>query len=89
MSYRSSANIARLVLYLLIVVLGLAFVFPFFWMIISSVKMNKDVLAIPVRFFPVEWNWKSYVNVFTAFPDFNFPRFIFGTWIFGNGNSVP
>ena len=79
MSYRSSANIARVVLYLLIVVLGLAFVFPFFWMIISSVKMNKDVLAIPVRFFPVEWNWKSYVNVFTAFPDFNFPRFIFNS----------
>jgi multiple sugar transport system permease protein len=76
MSYRSSTNVARVVLYLLIAVLGLAFVFPFFWMIISSVKMNKDVLAIPVRFFPVEWNWKSYVNVFTAFPDFDFPRFI-------------
>jgi len=37
------------------------------------------VLAIPIRFFPTQWNWKSYVNVFTAFPDFDFPRFILNT----------
>jgi multiple sugar transport system permease protein len=50
-------------------------------MAISSVKLNRDVLAVPMRFFPPEWNWKSYVNVFTAFPDFNFPRFILNSVI--------
>jgi multiple sugar transport system permease protein len=69
------------VLYLVIVAIGLAFVFPFFWMVISSVKLNKDVLAYPVRFFPPTWNFKSYVNVFTAFPDFHFLRFILNSII--------
>jgi multiple sugar transport system permease protein len=69
------------VLYLVIVVVGVAFVFPFFWMLVSSVKLNKDVLAFPIRFFPPVWNWKSYVNVFTAFPDFHFLRFILNSVI--------
>jgi ABC-type glycerol-3-phosphate transport system permease component len=80
-SYRSVERLQRAMLYLLASVLGFVFLFPFFWMLVSSVKLNKDVLAIPVRFFPTEWNWKSYVNVFTAFPDFDFPRFILNSFI--------
>jgi multiple sugar transport system permease protein len=80
-SYTARTHAQRTALYVVLAVLGLLFLFPFFWMIISSVKLNKDVLAIPVRFFPPEWNWKSYVNVFTKFPDFNFPRFILNSFI--------
>jgi multiple sugar transport system permease protein len=80
-SYRTVESWQRLVLYVFVAALGFVFLFPFFWMIVSSLKLNKDVLAIPIRFFPVEWNWKSYVNVFTAFPDFNFPRFILNSFI--------
>lgn len=72
---------SRAALYLVIIALGLAFVFPFFWMVVSSLKLNKDVLAIPVRFLPPVWNWRSYYNVFTQFPDFNFPRFILNSFI--------
>ena len=74
--YKTIERLQRTALYTIIGVLGFLFVFPFFWMAISSVKLNRDVLAIPIRFFPPEWNWMSYVNVFTKFPDFNFPRFI-------------
>ena len=80
-SYRTATRVRQSILYAVIIVIGLAFVFPFFWMLISSVKLNKDVLAIPIRFFPPVWNWKSYYNVFTAFPDFNFPRFILNSVI--------
>jgi len=80
-SYRITENIQRAVLYLVIAALGLLFLFPFFWMLLSSFKLNKDVLAIPIRFFPPTWNWMSYVNVFTKFPDFNFPRFILNSFI--------
>jgi ABC-type glycerol-3-phosphate transport system permease component len=80
-SYRGKEHALRAVLYVVIIVLGFLFVFPFFWMAISSVKLNKDVLAIPIRFFPPVWNWKSYVNVFTAFPDFNFPRYIYNSFV--------
>jgi ABC-type glycerol-3-phosphate transport system permease component len=75
-SYTFKEHSQRTLLYIVIAILGFIFIFPFFWMIVSSLKLNRDVLALPIRFFPPVWNWKSYVNVFTAFPDFNFPRFI-------------
>ncbi len=80
-SFTSKERALRWLLYIVIGVLGFLFVFPFLWMVISSFKLNRDVLAIPVRFFPPEWNWMSYVNVFTKFTDFNFPRFILNSVI--------
>ena len=80
-SYRSARNIQKAILYAVIIVLGFLFLFPFFWMIISSFKLNKDVLALPIRFFPPEWNWFSYIRVFTAYPDFDFPRYILNSTI--------
>jgi multiple sugar transport system permease protein len=80
-SYKSAQNIQRAILYTVMVILGFLFLFPFFWMIISSFKLNKDVLALPIRFFPPVWNWTSYFRVFTAYPDFNFPRYILNSTI--------
>ncbi len=80
-SYTARVHAQRTTLYVVLVLLGLLFLFPFFWMLVSSVKLNKDVLAIPIRFLPPVWNWGSYVNVFTKFPDFNFPRFIVNSFI--------
>ncbi len=80
-SYTSRVHAQRVTLYVILVLLGLVFIFPFFWMLISSVKLNRDVLAIPIQFLPPVWNWGSYVNVFTKFPDFNFPRFIINSFI--------
>ena len=80
-TYQSTQRALRVLLYAIIAVLGFAFLFPFFWMIVSSFKLNRDVLAIPIRFLPPVWNWMSYVNVFTMFPDFNFPRFILNSVI--------
>lgn len=73
---RAKENTLRIVLYAVIGLVGFCFLFPFFWMVISSFKLNRDVLAVPVRFLPPVWNWKSYYNVFFSFPDFNFPRYI-------------
>jgi len=80
-SYRAKESAQRTLLYVISGGIGALFIFPFYWMIISSLKLNKDVLAIPPRFVPPTWNWHSYVNVFTAFPDFNFPRFILNSFI--------
>jgi multiple sugar transport system permease protein len=80
-SYRSIEHVKRGILYFFVIVIGIAFVFPFLWMILSSFKLNRDVLAIPLRFWPPTWNWKSYVNVFTAFPDFDFLRYILNSFI--------
>jgi len=79
-TYRTKESIQRVILYVVVVVLGVAFIFPFIWMALSSLKTSKEVLAIPIRFLPSVWNWQSYINVFTMFPDFNFPRFILNSF---------
>jgi multiple sugar transport system permease protein len=79
--YRTREGVLRALVTVTAVVIGLLWVFPFFWMVVSSLKLNKDVLAVPVRFLPPVWNWMSYVNVFTKFPSFDFPRFILNSVI--------
>lgn len=81
MNYHTKEKMQSIILHIIVIVIGFLFVFPFFWMVISSFKFNKDVLALPVRFFPPEWNWKSYHNVFFEFPDFDFLRYILNSVI--------
>ncbi|HUX22505.1 MAG TPA: carbohydrate ABC transporter permease [Spirochaetia bacterium] len=79
--YQRRKTIQRTILYIVIGLLEVVFIFPFFWMIMSSFKFNKDVLSIPLKIFPPTWNWNSYVNVFTQFPDFNFPRYLLNSLV--------
>lgn len=47
---------------LLLVVIIIA-VFPFMWMLISSFKINREVSAMPFRFFPSVWVTTNYVTL--------------------------
>ena len=58
----------KIVLTILLVALSIFMLVPFYWMIISSLKMNKDVFSIPMRWLPdmnnIQWNnykiiWKK------------------------------
>jgi ABC-type glycerol-3-phosphate transport system permease component len=49
-------------------------------MILSSFKLNKDVLAIPVKIIPPVWNFKSYYNAF-HYADYDFPRYFLNSII--------
>jgi len=73
-SFNIQKRILKIIHYGVLIFVGLLFVFPFIWMILSSLKFNKDVLAIPIKFFPPEWNFKSYYNVF-HYADYDFPRY--------------
>ncbi len=76
---RATANRLKLIpLYVVLVLVGLLYLFPFFWMVVSSFKENKDVLAIPVRFFPPKWDLHGYTNLL-HYADYDFPRYIFNS----------
>ena len=78
--YRSRRNIARISIYFIILAVAFVFIFPFLMMVLSSFKFNKDVLAVPVKIFPVAWNWGSYVSAFT-YADYNFALYFFNSFI--------
>lgn len=46
--------------------IAIAFLLPFAWMILSSLKREIDVFKLPVRWWPDPLTWKNYVTVWTG-----------------------
>ncbi|EJC83531.1 ABC-type sugar transport system, permease component [Rhizobium leguminosarum bv. trifolii WSM2297] len=56
--------------------IALLFLFPFFWMVSNAVRSNAEVMAVPVRIFPEEYEWGTFVDAFVSLP--------FGTFLFNS-----
>ncbi|RKX92026.1 MAG: carbohydrate ABC transporter permease [Spirochaetes bacterium] len=76
----SKPEIIKIALYIGLSIIGLIYIFPFIWMVLSSFKLNKDVLAIPIKILPPVWNFKSYYNAF-HYSDYDFPRYFLNNFI--------
>ena len=37
--------------------------YPFYWMLISSVKLNKDVFSIPMEWIPRSFHFENYREI--------------------------
>ncbi len=72
----SLSNTMRTVISLLIIFLV---VFPFAWLVISTFKLQKDIIKWPPTFWPVRWTLKNYVTVWDRIP---LARYILNTIIF-------
>ncbi|HBS02746.1 MAG TPA: ABC transporter permease [Firmicutes bacterium] len=53
--------------YLFILALAVIVVFPFYWMIITSLKQNEEIRGAVQTFFPTIVMWSNYVHVFQVF----------------------
>lgn len=54
--------------YLALVGLSLPFIFPFLWMVTSSLKTANEIFAFPPTLIPVSWQWGNFVEVFRYQP---------------------
>lgn len=54
--------------YIFILALALIVVFPFYWMIITSLKQNDEILQTTQTFFPSIVMWSNYAYVMDVFP---------------------
>jgi multiple sugar transport system permease protein len=61
---------------------GLVFLFPFFWMVSNAVRGNAEVLAFPPRIFPNEVQWGNFVEAWVHLP---FGRFFLNSAIVAGG----
>jgi len=59
--------ITTTIVYILLIALALIVIFPFYWMIITSLKSNSEVEQINQTFFPSIVMWSNYVYVFGSF----------------------
>ena len=47
---------------------ALAFLFPFFWMLTNAIRPNGEVLAVPPRLLPSEWQWGNFLDAWVYLP---------------------
>jgi multiple sugar transport system permease protein len=63
---RRRANPAWRVLgYLTLAVAAAAVLLPFFWMVVSSLKMNNNVNTVPIQWLPDPVVWHNYVDIWS------------------------
>lgn len=52
--------------YVILVFATLIVLLPFFWMLVSSFKSQRELFAYPPKFFPSVWKWENYKQVLSA-----------------------
>jgi ABC-type glycerol-3-phosphate transport system permease component len=65
-SYRLRKEIGGTLLFVLTALLGVAFMFPFFWSISSSLKTGFEVMAYPPSLLPKAPQWYNYIEAWNA-----------------------
>jgi len=70
-SIKKTEKIGRIVMtiitYLFILALAVTVIFPFYWMIITSLKQRNEIIATTQTFFPNIVMWSNYAYVFQVF----------------------
>ena len=64
----SKRKATKVILYVLLIVLAIAMLVPFYWMVISSLKLNKDVFSIPMRWWPETMHPENYSVIWKKLP---------------------
>ena len=80
-----SARLARLALFTVLALFALAVVFPFIWMVLTSVKPEAEVVRYPPRLLPDTWTLDAYINIWQRVP---FGRFFLNSLLFAGGVTV-
>lgn len=66
----------RIILWLSILAIAIFFLAPILWQVLTSVKLNEDIAAIPNIYFPREITFKHYIELFQRRP---FALYIFNS----------
>ena len=73
--------------YVLLAVMAILILFPFVWLLSSSLKNEFQFFAIPIQWIPKPFMWTNYVQVFT---EYDFGQYIFNSlWLAAYAMIVP
>ena len=60
--------ILRTVIWILLILLTVFTLIPFVWMISSSLKLDREVFAFPMRWIPETFHWENYSLIWQKVP---------------------
>jgi len=64
----AARTVGSVILHVFVVAVAIAFLFPFFWMLSNAVRSNGEVLAVPPRLLPTEWQWYNFIDALSLLP---------------------
>ena len=67
-SIRLQTLIGKIVTYTILILAGITFILPFFWMVSSSLKPIDKIFSIPIQWLPEEAQWANYSQAFNVLP---------------------
>lgn len=53
----------RVIEYIFLAILSVFVLLPFVWMVLSSFKLNNEIFTSPITWFPSEWQWQNYAEI--------------------------
>lgn len=68
-----------------LIVISLFFLVPFIWMILSSFKGGAEIIKIPPTFFPVNFTFGNYSNIFEKL---KFGRYLFNSFFVSTSITI-
>lgn len=71
-SVRRSRIAKKTVVYILLILLAVLVLVPFFWMLSTSLKTNTAMWAFPPQWIPKPFIWSNYVKAFQSVPLFHY-----------------
>ncbi len=73
---------ATIIMFVVLLIAAIIVVFPFIWMVLTSLKYENDIVTFPPRLMPTAFTLDNYVNVWNRIP---FARFFINTVLFAGG----
>lgn len=61
---RTNKLVMQIILYLVLVLAGLIFLLPFYWMVVSSLRPTAEFFRFPIPFFPIPPSLENYQKLF-------------------------
>ncbi len=75
----------RFIGYTLVIILGISMIFPFLWMLCTSLMNELEVYHFPPKLLPTSFRWLNYGEAMTLQP---FPRYFFNTMVVASVSIV-
>lgn len=72
-------KVSSIVLNVFLLLLGIVTVYPFIWMLCSSFKQNKEIMALQQHLLPQEFTIDNYISMNSHF---NFMRFFWKQFVY-------
>lgn len=64
-SYKRKVRIQHSLLFVILLVIGLTMLVPFFWTLSSSFKYDREIFEYPIKWIPEVFRWSNYQEVWT------------------------